>query len=241
MARWKKAVIEEIKRISPTTQTFILKIESEEPFTFKAGQFITMDLPIGEKRLDRWRSYSISSAPSVDNRLELCIVEVENGKASRYLFHEAQVGTELKIKGPGGTFYLPEVLKKPSVFICTGTGVAPFTSMLIDLKRRSAFDQPIHLIFGTRTEDGILYRAFFEELAASEPKFTYDICLSRADESWKGHRGYVHALYEQVYASQADQVNYYLCGWSNMVDQAIDILKNKMQVPTANIFHELYG
>ena len=60
MARWKKAVIEEINRISPTTQTFILKIESEDPFTFKAGQFITMDLPIGEKRLDRWRSYSVS-------------------------------------------------------------------------------------------------------------------------------------------------------------------------------------
>lgn len=88
MGRWKTAVIEEIHRLSPTTKRFILNIESEETFAFKAGQFITLDLPIGEKRLDRWRSYSISSAPSEDNRIELCIVEVEDGRASKYLFHD---------------------------------------------------------------------------------------------------------------------------------------------------------
>ena len=123
MGRWKTAVIEEIHRISPTTKRFILNIESEETFAFKAGQFITLDLPIGEKRLDRWRSYSISSAPSEDNRIELCIVEVEDGRASKYLFHDVEIGTELKLKGPGGTFYLPEQLTRPSVFICTGTGL----------------------------------------------------------------------------------------------------------------------
>ena len=241
MGRWKTAVIEEIHRISPTTKRFILNIESEETFAFKAGQFITLDLPIGEKRLDRWRSYSISSAPSEDNRIELCIVEVEDGRASKYLFHDVEIGTELKLKGPGGAFYLPEQLTRPSVFICTGTGVAPFTSMLLELKKRSGFEQPVHLIFGTRTEDGILYRSFFEKLAEAEPNFTYDICLSRAGDDWSGHKGYVHDVYMKAYEGQSVGVDYYLCGWSNMVDQAIDTLKNTMQVPTTNIFHELYG
>ena len=45
----------------------------------------------------------------------------------------------------------------------------------------------------------------------------------------------------KAYEGQSVGVDYYLCGWSNMVDQAIDILKNTMQVPTTNIFHELYG
>jgi ferredoxin-NADP reductase len=241
MARWKKAEIAEIHAISPTTKRFILNIESEEPFSFKAGQFVTLDLPIGEKRLDRWRSYSISSAPSQDNTIELCIVEVENGRASKYLFHEAGVGTELKLKGPGGAFCLPEELKKPSVFICTGTGVAPFTSMLLELKKRAAFNKPVHLIFGTRVEEGILYKSLFEQLAVEEPNFSYDVCLSRADDSWKGQRGYVHEIYKEKYAIRSEEVDFYLCGWSNMVDQAVDILKNTMQVSESNIFHELYG
>ena len=240
MGRWKKAIIEEIRSVSPTTNIFKLRIESDEPFSFKAGQFVTFDLPIGEKRLERWRSYSIASAPSTDNIIELCIVKVENGRASNYLFNDVEVGTELKMKGPGGTFCLPELMDKPSVFICTGTGVAPFTSMLLQLSKENAFKEKVHLIFGTRTAEGILYRELFEKLEASEPNFSYDVVLSR-DEDWKGYKGYVHQVYQEKYLDKASETDFYLCGWSNMVDEAIDILKNKMQVPSSNIYHELYG
>ena len=240
MGRWKTAIVEEIRSVSPTTSIFKCRIESEEPFVFKAGQFVTFDLPIGEKRLDRWRSYSIASAPSTDNIIELCIVKVENGRASNYLFDEVEVGSELKMKGPGGSFCLPETLSKSSVFICTGTGVAPFTSMLLELSKRNAFEGKVHLIFGTRTSEGILYRALFEKLAASEANFSYDVVLSR-EESWSGYKGYVHQVYLEKYQDKASETDFYLCGWSNMVDEAVDILKNKMQVPPSNIFHELYG
>ena len=118
MGRWKKAIIEEIRSVSPTTNIFKLRIESDEPFSFKAGQFVTFDLPIGEKRLERWRSYSIASAPSTDNIIELCIVKVENGRASNYLFNDVEVGTELKMKGPGVPFVFQSLwINHPFLFV----------------------------------------------------------------------------------------------------------------------------
>lgn len=240
MPRWKSAIVQDIQVVSPTTSLFRLALPDELDFTFKAGQFITFDLPIGEKRLDRWRSYSIASAPSA-KVLELCIVRVENGRASDFLFEEVEVGTTLTYKGPDGAFYMPQQLTVPSVFICTGTGVAPFISMLKDLDERKGFSQPIHLIFGTRIEAGILYRSYLEDLAQREPNFKYDICLSRAADSWTGHRGYVHEVYTSMYTGQASDIHFYLCGWSNMVDEAIKRLTEDMQVSERNIIQELYG
>ena len=112
--------------------------------------------------------------------------------------------------------------------------------MLQQLSKENAFKEKVHLIFGTRTAEGILYRELFEKLEASEPNFSYDVVLSR-DEDWKGYKGYVHQVYQEKYLDKASETDFYLCGWSNMVDEAIDILKNKMQVPSSNIYHELYG
>ena len=62
MWKWYDSEIINIKEQSPTTRLFTLKVQGDEPINFKAGQFVTMDLPISEKRLKRWRSYSIANA-----------------------------------------------------------------------------------------------------------------------------------------------------------------------------------
>ena len=65
------------------------------------------------------------------------IVKLEGGLGTTYLFEEAKVGTEIKFKKPAGVFTLPaDVSDKNLVFICTGTGVAPFRSMVFDLLKK---------------------------------------------------------------------------------------------------------
>ena len=240
MPRWKNAEITQIKDLGPTTKSFTLNILEEEVFSFRAGQFITFDLDIAEKRLDRWRSYSIASAPSKDNTIELCIVKLEGGRASTYLFDQIKQGDTLKLKGPGGAFYLPDTITNKLVFICTGTGLAPFRSMLLDLDKKGDLDREVHLIFGTRKEEGILYRKELEALQEKYPKFRYDICLSRSPE-WPSYKGYVHQVYEQVYTDNFADTSFLLCGWSHMVDEARKKLEEEMGVPKAQIFYELYG
>ncbi|HAD13286.1 MAG TPA: oxidoreductase, partial [Saprospirales bacterium] len=70
---WYDGIVKKIENIAPNVRQFQLEVPGVDSFDFQAGQFVTMDLPIGEKRLQRWRSYSIANAPDGSNALELCI------------------------------------------------------------------------------------------------------------------------------------------------------------------------
>lgn len=237
--KWYDSKLVRIEDASPTVKRFWLELPEESDFSFQAGQFITLDLPISEKRTKRWRSYSIANAPQEDNGLiELCIVHLEGGAGSTYLFEEAQVGDTLKFKGPSGTFTLPEQIEKEIVMICTGTGVAPFRSMIRDLQNRKRPHQKIHLIYGTRYANNILYQEEFEAWAASNDAFTYSVALSR--EEHLGYQGYVHALYKNAYAEVNPDRMFYLCGWSSMIDEAVETLILQLGYNKKQILYELY-
>ncbi|MDH3648301.1 MAG: FAD-binding oxidoreductase [Saprospiraceae bacterium] len=238
--KWYDSTVIDIQEIGPKTRIFRLRIEDDPPLQFTAGQFVTVDLPIHMKRLRRWRSYSIANPPDNSNIIELCIVYLEGGLASEYLFHEVKVGTEIKFKGPSGTFTLPQKLDHDCIMICTGTGVAPFRSMLLDLQQRKAFTRAVHLIFGTRYQDGILYQEKFEELASQVANFTYSVTLSR-DNQWKGNKGYVHEIYMRKYAQPVSDRVFYLCGWSSMIDEAVIHLWSELGYDKSQIKYELYG
>jgi CDP-4-dehydro-6-deoxyglucose reductase len=239
---WYDATISKIEPAAPNVRRFWLQMPDDQRLHFEAGQFITMDLPIGEKRLQRWRSYSIADAPTPDGtrELELCIVRSEHGEGTKYLFDAAQEGSPLRFKGPDGAFTLPSNIDKDLVFICTGTGVAPFRSMIRDLIASGKPHRGIHLIFGTRFEDGILYRQEFEALQQTLPGFRYDVALSRAPD-WPGHKGYVHQVYMEQYQDLRPDVAFYICGWSNMIDEAVANLMTKLGYDRKQIHFELYG
>ncbi len=247
---WHEASVVRLSDLAPNTRLFRLKVLQAEPFLFLPGQFITFDLPIGEKRRDRWRSYSIANAPDETNVLELCIVRVEGGKASSFLFDRVGPGSVLRFKGPDGRFLLPDPALPTArnlVMVCTGTGIAPFRSMLLHLLRTGSSYRQVHLIFGTRTADGILFRDELEGWAAELPGFRFSVCLSRERpplpllSGGECHPGYVHAAYRDRYAGPQPDTTFYLCGWSAMVDQATETLSLGMGYPTNQVRVELYG
>lgn len=237
---WYNARVCRMADTAPNVRRFWLEIPETERFDFKAGQFVTMDLPIGEKRLQRWRSYSIASAPDGSNLIELCVVRSTSGDGTRYLFEEIEIGSTLRLKGPDGGFVLPEMIDKDVVFICTGTGVAPFRSMLLDLKNSGRPHRNLHLIFGTRTTESILYRDEFESLTQELPNFRYDVALSRQTD-WPGHQGHVHGIYQQIYGTVRPDVVFYLCGWTHMIDEAVANLIVGMGYARNQVLYELYG
>src|SRR6476661_3006666 len=127
---WQTGIVERIEPAGPATRRFFIRLPETERFEFKGGQFVTLDLPIHEQKNKRWRSYSIASWPDGSNVYELLIVLLEGGAGTTYLFNEITVGSELTFRGPQGVFTLPENIEKDLFFICTGTGIAPFRSML---------------------------------------------------------------------------------------------------------------
>jgi len=239
--KWYFGKVIQIKDASPTTKRFWVEIPNDESITFKAGQFVVMDLPIGDKRLQRWRSYSIANPPIENGKvLEFCIVRLDQGVAGTYFFKEVTVGTEIKFKAPDGNFCLPEEIDHDLVLVCTGTGVAPFRSMLWNIHINNIPHQKIHLIFGTRFKEGILYRNEFEELKKLLPDFHYDIALSQ-EEDENAYKGYVHQIYMNKYQNVKPDTKFYLCGWSKMVDDAVANLIVKMKLDKEQVVYELYG
>ncbi len=237
---WHEGLVRKIAPIAPDVRHFEVEVPALQSLDFHAGQFITMDLPIGEKRLQRWRSYSIASAPDGSNVLEFCIARSSEGAGTQYLFESIREGSELRFKGPDGSFVLPETIEKDLVFICTGTGVAPFRSMILDIRNTGKSYRNIHLIFGTRTEEGMLYRAEMEELAQKMPRFRYDPVLSRQPD-WAGWKGHIHQVYLEQYATVRPDVDFFICGWNSMIDEAVANLLIRLGYERSQVHFELYG
>ena len=119
---WIQSTLLKIKK--ETDQTWRFFIKSNEDFDFVAGQFVRIKIN------DIVRSYSIASFNSSNNIFELLIVRLDGGKMTNLLFNKIKEGDKLEIKGPLGRFTLPENIDGDLLFICTGTGLAPFRSIL---------------------------------------------------------------------------------------------------------------
>jgi ferredoxin-NADP reductase len=234
---WRKAVVNRIEDEADGTRRFYMTIPEVENFDFKPGQFVTLDLPIHEKPNKRWRSYSIASWPNGTNEIELVIVLLEGGAGTRYLFNEVQPGSELTFRGPQGVFTLPDTMEKDLYLICTGTGIAPFRSMMHHIERHNIPHKNIYLIFGCRKQCNLLYYDELRELAARVPGFHYIPTLSR--EEWEGRKGYVHSIYEEL-AREKPPAEFMLCGWKNMIDEAKQRIQ-AMGYERKAIHQELYG
>ena len=234
---WRKGTVIRIESHTHNTKRFWIEIPELTNFDFIPGQFVTLDLPIHEKANKRWRSYSISSWPDGTNVFELLIVLAQGGLGTDYLFNEIKIGDELTFRGAQGVFTLPEQMDKDIFLICTGTGIAPFRSMVNFIFLHSKPIISIHLIFGCRKQEDLLYYDELIELEQKLPGFHYHPTLSR--EHWGGKFGYVHPIYQDLCKNRQD-AQFYLCGWKHMVDEA---KKNilEMGYDKKAILLELYG
>jgi ferredoxin-NADP reductase len=231
------ATVVKIEDETYNTKRFYLKINELLDFKFKPGQFITLDLPIHEKKNKRLKSYSIASAPDGTNIIELVIVLLEGGLGTTYLFNEVKIGSVLEFKGPQGHFTMPEIMPQDLFLICTGTGIAPFRSMVHYIKTNNLPHKNIYIIYGTRTQKDLLYRNELTALQNEMPNFKYIPVLSR--EEWEGQKGYVHQVYKDL-AGNKPEAEFMLCGWRAMIDEARATLA-EMGFEKSKIHFELYG
>lgn len=229
---WIDAHLDSIKKETESTWRFFIKI-SDKNFSLIAGQFIQVKID------DIVRSYSVASLIDNKNVIELIIVKLDGGKMTNYLFNKIKIGKSFKIKGPLGKFILPEKIDRDIFFISTGTGIAPFRSMLQYIEKNKIKHLNIFIIFGTRSKKDILY---YDEMIklSSKQNIIYIPTLSR--EKWSGNNGYVHSIYEKILNDEEGLINplFYLCGWRDMIKEARSKLKN-LGIDSKSIKLEIYG
>jgi ferredoxin-NADP reductase len=210
-----KARLLDWKELTPEVHQFRFEVPGVEHLQFTPGQFVFVIERKEGKTIKR--AYSIAS-PRAGNRFELCLNRVPDGVVSSWLFG-LKPGDEVDIREPVGHFTLRHPERR-AVFIATGTGIAPFRSMLLDHLPRT---QPnITLLFGVRYEEGLLYRDELETLGRDYPSFRFLPTLTRPGPDWKGRQGRVQDHLDEALALTSPEdrkdVDVYICGLREMVE-----------------------
>lgn len=202
----------EVIQEAPRVRRFILQPEVASATNFTPGQFIVLQMDSPEHGIIQ-RSYSISSKQASEEHLELCIGLNDNGIFTPWLF-EQKPGFRIVGSEPQGNFiFIDSEAHVPQIFICTGTGVAPFRSMIAKALKMN--DTPVYLVFGNRHSDDILYHEEWKQLAQQNLNFHYHPVLSRQKQSF-AHSGYVHPVYTKILEKVSD-AQIYVCGWQKML------------------------
>ena len=220
-------------------------------FGFVAGQWLSMkaNMPDGEEIT---RAYSIASPPKGDNRFALCLNRVQDGFMSNFLC-DMKAGETISCQGPFGDFILRPPMRD-TIFIATGTGIAPIRSMLHWLFQPAEDGRPrpsgsdigatrhqnkqLLLVFGNRSEEDIYYHDEFLALAHQQTNFHYLPTLSRGTSEWQGLRGYVQDHLPAVAQGRAD-MHAYICGLERMVKANRELLQS-LGWDRKSILHEKY-
>jgi ferredoxin-NADP reductase len=208
--------------LSEFTRHLELEVTNSPGFGFVPGQWLSVKAttPEGEEIT---RAYSIASPPS-NGRVALCLNRVQDGFMSNHLCTLAE-GSEISFQGPFGNFILHPPMRD-TIFIATGTGIAPFRSMLhwllADPERHEG--REMWLVFGARTEQDLYYREEFDGLAAAHRNFHFLPTLSHGTPEWRGFRGYVQEHVGEVIGDRTD-MHAYICGLDKMVKANRELLK----------------
>lgn len=213
--------VKSFRMLTPTV--FETLFETDQPIQFTAGQFVSVIIPgAGPKGRDLRRAYSVASSPEL-RPIELCIKIVEDGPGTQYLYR-LRPGDTFKAVAPYGDFVYEPKPMRHICFIATGTGIAPFRSMVTS---KHYLDNPplsAHCLLGVRTEDELLYEDTFNQV----PGLRFIPAVSQATPAWKGFKGrvtdYMRSLGDDFPWTETE---YYLCGHGGMINEIKAFLTEK--------------
>lgn len=139
---------------------FSFKTTRDPGLRFENGQFVMIGLEVDGRPLAR--AYSIAS-PNYEEHLEFFSIKVPNGPLTSRLQH-LKVGDELLVsRKPTGTLVIHDLKPAKNLYLLsTGTGLAPFMSVIQDIEAYDRFEK-IVLIHGVRYLSELAYADFIEK------------------------------------------------------------------------------
>ena len=193
-------------------KTFVLKRPDGKPLPyFRAGQYLSLKLPLDGSLVTR--SYSLCSSPkeALSGTYAITVRANPGGFVADRLLSEKKIGDTVISSGPQGFFYYEDLRDaKQVVGLAGGSGITPFLSMARAICD-GIEDFNLTLLYGSRTEEEILFRGELDEIARICPKFRLVHVLS--DETKEGFEsGFITADLIRKYAPAEETFSVFLCG-----------------------------
>ena len=205
-----KLVISRIEEHNDIAKSYYF-ISEEAPLAyFKAGQYLTFKLEIGNAVVTR--SYSIASSPAsaLKGEYQITVKRISDGFVSDYILDNWSVGDKVIAYAPeGNLIYNPLRDAENIVGIAGGSGITPFLSIARAIENGDE-DCSLTLLYGCRTSDEILFKAELDRLSENNEKINVVYVLSHSDE--EGYeKGFVGADIIKKYAPEGDY-SIFVCG-----------------------------
>ncbi len=206
-----EVLISEIRQNGPDAKTIVLKsADGSRLALYRAGQYVSVSVPIGDTVTTR--SYSLCSSPewAKQGEYNITVKRDDAGYVSPYIQDNWQVGQKVTISGPQGhLYYEPLRDAKKVIALAGGSGITPFMGMAYAI-RDGHEDFDLTIIFGSRTEDGIVYKKELDEVCAACHKVHVVHVLS--DEEKEGYEhGFITAELIKKYAGEGEY-SIFMCG-----------------------------
>ena len=173
----------------------------ERTFRYRAGQFVTIQIPYGGKTLSR--CYSLASCPDCESEHKITIKRIADGRISNWINDNVKVGDVLQCLAPGGLFVLNKAANDVVLF-AGGSGITPVISLiksvLVSSNRRA------RLIYANRDEQSVIFRAELDALAERFPDRLE--LIYRCDD----RDGFVETPQVHAWARDRREAEFYVCG-----------------------------
>ena len=160
-----------VKIIPNTADTKTYEFETERPFYFRAGQYMTLGATIDGSVVSR--PYAVSSAPKAALEKRVAFTIKKCGFFSGYMFDNAKVGDTFTVGDPTGEFcYEPVKDASHIVAIAGGSGITPFYSMAQAITD-GTIDVKLTIFYGAKTEEDLIFKTELDALKSDKIKVIY--------------------------------------------------------------------
>lgn len=205
-------------------RTFCFMAEQPVMFFFKPGQFVTLELEIEGQPV--FRSYTISSSPSLPYSFSITVKRVVGGQVSNWLHDNLAEGTELAVHGPVGEFNCIDHPSDQVLLLSGGVGITPLMSMARWFFDTNA-DVDMVFIHSARTPNDIIYQRELENMAARISNFKLNlICeCSQSGQPWAGYQGYLDQAKLEMMAPDFREREIFCCGPAPYMDAVKSMLQ----------------
>ena len=194
---------------------FALELAPWRQLDFRPGQHVYLVREDGESR-----PYSIASQPGEGLGPRIHVRELPGGVFSRWLCRDLAPGARLKLRGPFGSFHLPEGLdpEAPLLLVGTGTGAGALLGIVHDALARG-HRGPIGFFHGVRRPEDLYLHVALRELAARHPSLDYRACVSGGEPPPGASAGRILGAARDLFPRLGNGW-LFLCGHPRLVEDA---------------------
>lgn len=207
-------VIKEILDLSPTAKEVLINFQ--EPFDFIAGSFVNVFMDIDGEKVRR--AYSISSSDTEKRSITLSIRLSPKGKMTPLFWNTNLIGQKIELMGPLG-LNTADKMKKSSLYLFGfGIGAGVVKSLADHFSKKESVDTLV-IMTGSRSEEEILYRNYFDKLTQSSPKIKIEYIVSQTQDNSNFKKGYIQNYLEDFDFNNSEV---YVCGQENACNELVE-------------------